>query len=313
MKISQETCQQLLCPQTNSPLRQQDDFLESHADPTVRYPIIDGIPILINNEKSIFSIDDFVQQRDTTFDLHQNKFKELFWKCIPGIGFNLKAKDNYQKLVARLPEHAKILIVGGSIQGKGMELIYSNDSFEIVGTDVSYGPHTDVICDAHDIPFADETFDCVIIQAVLEHVLDPYRCVEEVHRVLKPAGFVYAETPFIQQVHMKQFDFTRFTHLGHRRLFRHFDEVESGPCGGPGMALAWSYTYFIESFAFSRLTSALATIFAHLTSFYLKYFDYLLIDRPRAYDAASGFYFVGQKNGTCLDDKELIQQFRGHH
>ena len=58
---------------------------------------------------------------------------------MPGIGFNFKAKDNYQKLVARFPENAKILIVGGSIQGKGMELIYSNDSFELVGTDVSYG------------------------------------------------------------------------------------------------------------------------------------------------------------------------------
>ena len=30
-----------------------------------------------------------------------------------------------------------------------------------------------------------ETFDCVIIQAVLEHVLDPKRCVKEIHRVLK--------------------------------------------------------------------------------------------------------------------------------
>ena len=33
---------------------------------------------------------------------------------------------------------------------------------------------------------ADAGVDAVIAQAVLEHVLDPHRCVEEIHRVLKP-------------------------------------------------------------------------------------------------------------------------------
>ncbi len=84
----------------------------------------------------------------------------------------------------------------------------------------------------------DESFDGVICQAVLEHVLDPYRCVEEIHRVLRPNGLVYAETPFMQQVHGGTHDFTRFTHLGHRRLFRKFAEVDSGVVCGPGMALA---------------------------------------------------------------------------
>ena len=59
---------------------------------------------------------------------------------------------------------------------------------------------------------------------------------------------MYAETPFMQQVCVARFDFTRFTHLGHRRLFRWFDEVRSGPVCGPGMALAWSYQYFLLSF-----------------------------------------------------------------
>ncbi len=43
-----------------------------------------------------------------------------------------------------------------------------------------------LICDAHDIPFADRSFDGVIVQAVLEHVVDPFRCCEEIHRVLIP-------------------------------------------------------------------------------------------------------------------------------
>ena len=168
-----------------------------------------------------------------------------------------------------------------------------------------------IICDAHDIPFEAELFDCVIVQAVLEHVLEPQRCVNEIYRVLKPSGTIYAETPFMQQVHMKQYDFTRFTHLGHRRLFRNFKEITSGPCCGPGMALAESYTYFLRSFATSWLISRLLTKFAHITSFFLKYLDYYLIDKPGSYDAASGYFFLGKKNDTVLPDRELIRQFKG--
>ena len=74
------------------------------------------------------------------------------------------------------------------MEGVGTGTLYSNPSFETINADVSFGPVTDLICDAHDIPFQDETFDCAIAQAVLEHVLDPYRCVLEMHRVLKPNG-----------------------------------------------------------------------------------------------------------------------------
>ena len=146
---------------------------------------------------------------------------------------------------------------------------------------------------------------------MLEHVLNPQRCVNEIFRVLKSSGIVYAETPFMQQVHMKEYDFTRFTHLGHRRLFRKFEEIKSGPCCGPGMALAWSYVYFLRSFFTSRWMSKILTVFGHLTSFFLKYFDYYLIDMPGSYDSASGYYFLGKKTNKCLSDKELIKQFRG--
>jgi len=80
----------------------------------------------------------------------------------------------------------------------------------------------------HTIFFDASSFDGVIIQAVLEHVVEPNHCVEEIHRVLKENGLVYSETPFMQQVHLGRYDFTRFTHLGHRRLFRKFKEI----CGG---------------------------------------------------------------------------------
>jgi SAM-dependent methyltransferase len=311
MKISEDIQERLLCPLTKSKLRINAGFLESVTDSTKRYPIINDVPILINNENSIFSIQDFTSHINTTFDLDESRIKKIVKRAMPKITHNLRAKKNYDELLKLLPANAKVLVVGGSIKGQGMDKFYSNTSFEIIGSDVSFGPYTTIISDAHDIPFANETFDCVIVQVVLEHVLDPQRCVSEIHRVLKSAALVYAETPFIQQVHMRQYDFTRYTHLGHRRLFRSFEEIKSGATGGPGMALAWSYTWFLRSFATSAVMTYLLTFFGYITSFFLKYFDYFLIDKPGSYDAASQFFFMGRKSDRVLPDKELIQQFRG--
>lgn len=311
MKISEEIQQKLICPVTKSKLRKNGSYLESVADPNINYPLINDIPILINTNNSIFTIEDFTKNINTTFELDESGVRKIIKKYMPKITHNIKAKKNYDEIKNLLPVNAKILVIGGSIKGFGTDKIYANDSFEVIGSDVSFGPHTKLISDAHDIPFEDETFDCVIVQVVLEHVLDPHRCVSEIHRVLKHAGIVYAETPFIQQVHMRQYDFTRYTHLGHRRLFRNFEEIKSGATGGPGMALAWSYTWFLRSFATSATMIYLLTFFAYMTSFFFKYFDYLLIEKPGSYDAASQFFFMGKKSNTILSDKELLKQFRG--
>jgi uncharacterized protein YbaR (Trm112 family) len=316
MIISKELQQKLICPATKGELRQSEDNLVSEDDPTIKYPIIDGIPVLIDDQTSLFSVNDFVHHQNTTWELNPNsgilrKTARNLLDLLPSISRNIKADSNYEKLISLLPANAKILVVGGSVKGMGMDIIYDNKSFEILGSDVSFGEFTKVICDAHDLPFQDNTFDCVIIQAVLEHVLEPQRCVSEIHRVLNDSGIVYAETPFMQQVHMKQYDFTRFTHLGHRWLFKNFEELMSGPCCGPGMALAWSYRSFLQSFTTSTIINRLLTTFAQITSFFFKYFDYFLINKPGAFDAASGYYFLGRKSNKSLSNKELIQQFKG--
>lgn len=311
MNLSEEMRLKLICPATGSRLKQKGEYLESESDPDIRYPVIGGIPILINSRKSLFSIDDFLRKKNTTFELRQSKIKKIVGKLTPRISVNIKAKHNYREMVTLLPDNSKILVLGGSIKGEGIEEIYSNESYEVIGSDVSFGPYTTVISDAHDIPFEDKTFDGVTVQAVLEHVVEPRRVVDEIYRILKPSGLVYAETPFMQPVHMKQYDFTRFTHLGHRRLFRNFEEIKSGPCGGPGMALAKSYCGFLRSFTESKQLGRVIKIFSHLTSFYLKYFDYFLIDKPGSYDAAAGTFFLGKKSNNPLSDRSLIDSFKG--
>jgi SAM-dependent methyltransferase len=262
-------------------------------------------------------IDDFIQRRDTTFHLNPRIGEKTLHRLLgllPGISESVGAKRNYglfRDLLLRQSASPRVLIVGGSILGVGMEDLVRDAHIEFVSTDVSMGPLTALICDSHDLPFDCETFDGAIVQAVLEHVVDPRRCVQEIHRVLKPQALIYAETPFMQQVHMGRFDFTRFTHSGHRWLFRNFGEIASGPVCGPGMALAWSYQYFLLSFTESRVLRGLLRAFGQLTSFFLKYFDHYLIRKRAAIDAASGFFFIGRKDGTTLSDRELAAYYRG--
>jgi SAM-dependent methyltransferase len=276
-----------------------------------RFPIVNGIPVVIDDSKSLFRVADFVQQRDTFFP-PQSRFVALVKRFMPTITLNLSATRNYRRLRGLLQEKAspRILVLGGSILGDGISELLAG-GFETVDSDVSIGPRTGIVCDAHQIPFADATFDCVVAQAILEHVVDPERCVSEIFRVLKNDGHVYAETPFMQQVHGGRYDFTRFTFLGHRRLFRRFRQIDAGAAGGPGMALAWAYRYFLMSFVRGSALKNAVKLFAHATSFFLKYVDPWIADRPSGLDAASGYYFLGTRSETTLSDRELIELYPG--
>ena len=316
IKISQSAHKLLRCPICHSELTQIDDRFECvSSECASHFPIVDGVPVLINEKSSVFSIDDFTSHRQTFFkSTSKNQLGNFLKGLIPKISKNIKGAANYlhlsQILLQKSP-HPRVLTIGGSILGQGMEHFVNNTAIDLVESDVAFGSRTMLISDAHDLPFQDGSFDGVIIQAVLEHVVDPHRCCAEIHRVLKPQGVVYAETPFIQQVHNSPYDFTRFTHLGHRRLFRQFEEIDSGAACGPGMALAWSYQSFLLSFTTSKQLQLLLIAVARLTSFYLKYFDYYLINRPGALDAAAGYYFIGSKSDRILDDRDLIKLYRG--
>lgn len=315
MNLLEEILPALRCPKCMSYLEKDGESLFCTNDNCkAQFPIINEIPVLIDEGNSIFSIRDFIEMRDTTIKTHHNKLRNLLISVIPHISNNIKAKENYTKFTKKLlsvSSSPKVLILGSGTKGEGMDVMLNNSSLKLYESDVSFGPRTKFIIDSHNIPFANEYFNGVIIQAVLEHVVDPFKCVQEIHRVLVKDGFVYAETPFMQQVHEGKYDFHRFTHLGHRRLFRNFSEIESGVICGPGMALAWAYSYFIYSFFRSKEVRKILLPFAHFSSFFLKYFDFYLINKPGAYDAASGYFFWGQKSNTVLDDKELIKLYKG--
>jgi uncharacterized protein YbaR (Trm112 family) len=196
IKLSEAVQQLLRCPGCKAKLRTDSDRcqcenLECHCI----FPMINGIPILIDDNSSIFSIDDFTNHHDTYF-LSRSKFEDVIERLIPDISKNIKGRKNFEKVARLLLSRSstpRVLVIGGSILGAGMESLSAYPCIELVNSDVAFGPHTALVCDAHNLPFEDNAFDGVVVQAVLEHVVDPWQCVEEIHRVLKEDGLVYAD------------------------------------------------------------------------------------------------------------------------
>lgn len=273
------------------------------------FPIVGGVPILINETRSVFQIKDIVRSAKPAE--HSDPMQRLAAKLLPSVSANLRSGANYERLVdsLRVVEAPKVLIIGGGTLGKGMATLVGQPGIEVLETDVYIGPRTAAVCDAHDLPFTDSSFDAVVVQAVLEHVLDPARCVQEIHRVLKTGGYVYAETPFMQQVHLGRCDFTRFTDLGHRWLFRSFEELDRGINAGPGTTLAWAYVYFLRSMCSNRIMRGIATAIGHYTAFWLKYLDRLLVTAGNSREGASCLFFWGRKVEFAITERDILEYY----
>ena len=73
---------------------------------------------------------------------------------------------------------------------------------DLVGVDYS-GEAPEFLVDAHVLPFPDDSFDGVLSLAVLEHLRDPYRAVQEVARVLRPGGVFAGTVAFLEPFHLE--------------------------------------------------------------------------------------------------------------
>jgi len=272
------------------------------------FPQVAEQPVLIDFTESLFNEEEFVQEEDTSgINRNPSSFRLFVGKIL--WGRNYKCEANVKRFTEHLLKHnprPTVLIVGGGSIGKGSDYLYTNPAIKVRSFDVYSSEVTDFVADAHSIPMKNESVDGVLIQAVLEHVLEPAKVVSEIYRVLKPNGIVYAETPFMQQVHEKAYDFTRFSESGHRWLFKKFELIDSGSVFGPATVLSWSLRYFFAGILRNKtLGAALAGCF-----FWLRYLDRFI---PANYtsDGASAVFFLGIKSNQPMEYEEIVKFYRG--
>lgn len=224
---------QLVCPLSHQRLLRQDDCLHT-PDRRFVYPLINGVPVLLNHERQ----EAYLSQLDGVMRQHyMQPDRRLaivrFFEKLSTWGGDYRgdqAKQAFQETVVKQPASALCLSVGG-----GPLRIHPN----LVNLNIDLFPNVDVVGDAYELPYADDAVDAIYCEAVLEHLEYPNEAVQEMYRVLRPGGQLFAATPFLQMFHGYPNHYQNFTLVGHERLFIRagFCIVSAGVCTGPTFAL----------------------------------------------------------------------------
>jgi SAM-dependent methyltransferase len=90
------------------------------------------------------------------------------------------------------------------------------ESADFLQVEKPYAPKTMYVCDLREIPVESNRYDAVLLTQVLEHLPAPEDVLQELFRVLKPGGVIWATTPLFFEEHEAPFDFHRYTQYGLR-------------------------------------------------------------------------------------------------
>jgi SAM-dependent methyltransferase len=184
-------------------------------------------------------------------------------------------------------KYERRVVVGNPYHGKWVELIEkagagpaldlgsgNNPSkFDhLVKLDVFPLPNVDVVGLAENLPFRDGVFKLVFSGAVLEHVLDPFLAMDQIHRVLADDGELYIETAFLQPLHAYPNHYFNMTLPGLEHLCGSFHKIESGvqPHQYPSFALRWLVQSWAQKLPRRELGDFLNTTVGQIIAEYEK-------------------------------------------
>jgi GT2 family glycosyltransferase/glycosyltransferase involved in cell wall biosynthesis/SAM-dependent methyltransferase/uncharacterized protein YbaR (Trm112 family) len=121
----------------------------------------------------------------------------------------------------------------------------SLEKFEnVVEVEYAIFRHTDIVADAHILPFEDASFDAAIVMNAFEHYREPRRVAAELFRVLRPGGRIHIRTAFLQPLHERPWHFYPCTRHGLEEWFAAFEvdklHVSDNFC--PNHTISWIAT-----------------------------------------------------------------------
>jgi SAM-dependent methyltransferase len=159
-----------------------------------------------------------------------------------------------------------------------------------VNLDLAAVAGVDVVADAERLPFASGVFQRVECDAVLEHVRNPVRAMEEIHRVLTPGGYAHLVTPFCHPFHEYPADYRRFTLEGLKQLAGPMEVVAEGWRTGPTATLLAVIIEYVKLLLPFRAWRAISHGVCGWLLFPLRYADLLLFRSPEAHRIGNHCY-----------------------
>jgi len=88
-----------------------------------------------------------------------------------------------------------------------------------------FSPIVDVKADILDLPFEDDSFDVIICNHVLEHIVDDRKAMSELYRVMKSGGWGILQVPMKNSLEKTYEDFTITEPKERQKHFGQYDHV----------------------------------------------------------------------------------------
>lgn len=103
----------------------------------------------------------------------------------------------YQDLYRRMAEE---IVPGRTLEIGGGTGNFKSYVPETISSDIQQASWLDVVCDAHELPFADKSFDNIVMFDVIHHLERPRLFLTEAARVLRRGGRIVLMEPAITPV-----------------------------------------------------------------------------------------------------------------
>lgn len=118
------------------------------------------------------------------------------------------------------------------------------EDMEYHGCDLREGPGVDEIRDVMNSGLEEGSVGVIICAETMEHVTNPIKAFEEMHRILKAGGLLIVTSVFSFPIHDFPHDYFRFTPQAFEMMLEKFSEKEVSVKGGtddaPKSVFAWA-------------------------------------------------------------------------
>lgn len=161
---------------------------------------VDGIPIFAARK------DEYIENYERISADHLSSVDHGLGNPFMDEGIWRDIEENTIRLITKyISDGASILDVG---VGTGRILAHFQN-LKCHGIDVSVDylkrlKSTNIelaMANLEDLPYHDALFDAVVCTDVLEHVLDLHKALAEIHRVLRPGGFLFVRVPYRENLY----------------------------------------------------------------------------------------------------------------
>lgn len=205
----------LVDPETGTKLSFGVDSLSLNSSHK-SYTIQGGVPILLPSKpKNTPSQHELHRRFGTNFVYSEHYHEDAehfdYFKPYNDLAVDHHFRRIHESILSKVPENSNMILDVGCGSGWVAQSLCKGQT-NVVSMDISLANplkinhimnstnHLAVVADAYNLPFENESFDCIIASEIIEHVSDPTLFLESLLKALKKDGLLIVSTPYNEKI-----------------------------------------------------------------------------------------------------------------